>query len=87
MAERVTEQLGTRPRTRYPWETWADGSTWLIKRGEDYAVADSVFQQMACQWGVRHGYVTSTKRHEDGVLVNFTPRPKKKLRPPKNLRK
>ena len=25
-----------RPPRRYPWNEWTDGSTWQIRRGEDY---------------------------------------------------
>jgi hypothetical protein len=40
MARRVNEFTRTEPPPRrYPWSEWCDGSTWEIRRGEDYDVS------------------------------------------------
>jgi hypothetical protein len=38
MAARRVDAFSEPPPRRYPWHEWADGSTWEIRRGEDYDV-------------------------------------------------
>lgn len=41
MAKRLTTFPGGKPESRrqYPWQDWADGSVWEIRRGDDYDVS------------------------------------------------
>lgn len=69
---------------RYPWTEWSDGGKWLIERGNDYKCSDRMFQVAARQYGRRNGYAVRTRKHVQGVVVQFMPLPppvkKKKLR-------
>jgi hypothetical protein len=66
-------------QARYPWDQWSDGSTWVLMRGEDYAVTDASMQSAAYMYARRKGWEVSTSRHEFGVSIQFRkPAPRKK---------
>lgn len=80
MAQQMDDEFPLKKRGKYDWDNWADGTTWLIERGKDYSVSDSAFQAAAYQAARRRGLELRTAVHGDGVVVEFSPRPKKKLR-------
>ncbi len=82
MAERMSGEIPPqRGRSKYPWHEWADGNLWLLKRGEDYVIADLTMQNTAHIHARNHGMKVVTRTHKDGVLVQFsTPDQKKTLK-------
>ncbi len=58
---------GARPK--YPWDEWLDGKTWLIKRGEDYAVPSTSMTAMIRMTARRKGgWVTTIANYGDSIV-------------------
>jgi hypothetical protein len=62
---------------RYPWDEWTDGSTWQIRRGEDYDVATENMR-VNLHMRARHlpGKVKTTKfvdAASEGLIFQFLP--------------
>lgn len=64
-----------RGRRVYPWETWADGKTWLLERGDDYIVSDGAVRAAAYSWAKHNGMECQTALVDEGIVVKFTPMP------------
>ena len=60
----------------YPWETWANGRWWQLKRGktEDFDIKPANFKVTAKAWAKRNGYVADVRLTQDGqgVVLRFT---------------
>ena len=76
MAERIPDlDLRTQPRyefQKYPWNDWADGSTWKLTLGEDFTVDREKFRRSVHAQAERHGMRAITR--SDGpkhLLVQF----------------
>lgn len=71
---------------KYPWEQWQDGKVWQLVRGEDYTLPDLTMQKCIQTRAARVGMKANTSRNEEGLVIQFHPRPKpdwKKIRPRK----
>lgn len=44
-----------RPRTRYPWHEWADGTQWQIYKNEDYRIPTANMQVSLHGYAKAHG--------------------------------
>lgn len=76
MATKTDIQLDLRTglsdgRRIYPWETWADGATWLLKLGVDYHCTTSSMRTGAKLWARRHGYRVATRIADGGFYLRF----------------
>ncbi len=66
MARRVAKRLEPRKtRTYYPWDQWADGSTWELTRGVDFAVETEIMRVIVLSYARRHGMRATTNRGRD----------------------
>lgn len=89
MAKKVEGDPTPRGRqTKYPWHLWADGGTWQLVRGEDYAVSDESMRRAVHGRAVRMGITATTSIEDEGLMVKFNlPRTTKKRWVSKKLRK
>lgn len=61
-------------KAKYPWDQWADGSAWLLKRGEDYTVTDRAIRVTAAANARKRNLRVRTAMTEEGVVIQFLPR-------------
>lgn len=80
MAERMETDLAPKPsrRNRYPWAEWLDGSTWLLKSGEDFTVAAETMRVMVYQNAKKRDLKAATELvgpvgAEDLIIRAYTP--------------
>jgi len=79
MATKVDVPVNRRVQTKYRWTEWADGSVWLLKRGEDYTVTDAVMRACIHGYAGRHNLKAHTGKCPEGMRVQFVlPAPKKR---------
>jgi hypothetical protein len=72
MGERIDIDM-TRPR-KYPWDKWADGSTWRIQRGIDYEIPSASMAAQIRSHALRNEMrvMTSMPHEIDGVQFQFS---------------
>lgn len=59
--------------SRYPWDSWLDGSPWELSPGEDFKVTTKSFRSAAAQAArIRNGGIRTAlvKRDKDGEPVD-----------------
>lgn len=54
---------------KYPWDTWLDGSIWMIKRGEDFDLEDMVMDRSLRNGAYKRKCKLTMKHPEPGVIV------------------
>lgn len=69
MARRLDEFPNQRRRSKYPWDRWFDGSTWLLRRGEDFETSAASMRATAFRAAAAGGKQlrTSITKEEDGT--------------------
>lgn len=66
MAELLDETLEPRRggrRSKYPWDEWLDGRTWLLKHGADFTVSTETMRVMLYQNATKRGVKVTTELH------------------------
>ncbi len=75
MAEKIAEfPVAQRRATRkYPWEEWADGAAWKLRRGEDFDSKPDQFRNRLYATAAKRqmGVYTSKDVDDDGVEVLY----------------
>jgi len=57
----------------YPWDEWANGSVWQVKRGEDFHVSPGTFRGNVAVTARRRGLRAVTSINGDVVTFQFLP--------------
>lgn len=89
MADRVEgHTFVRRPRTRYPWTEWTDGSQWKIVQGKDYQIKTANMQVSLHGYAKAHNLtvrsnsfkerITDPETHwivnQEGLVFQFGPK-------------
>lgn len=82
MAKRIKDIVfpgrGRRPGTgtpisRYPWDTWFDGTTWKVEGGVDFTSTPANFRQTVYQRARVEDMFVETAIQGDDVLIRAVP--------------
>jgi hypothetical protein len=57
--------------TKYPWQQWANGEVWEVKRGEDFDISPSNFAQRVYQQAYSRGAKANVNINEDTVTFQI----------------
>lgn len=75
MAEKVDDfDWGTTRNGRaskYPWDEWSDGNTYLAKEGKDYTCKTISFRDILREHSRREHIRVRTRAHTEGVIFQF----------------
>lgn len=72
MAKKIEGPIPGTPAIRgYDWNTWSDGSTWLLEQGIDYSIDSERMRQRAHAWAYNHGMKVQTRVAENKIWVRF----------------
>lgn len=75
MAQRIEAISPTPSRhSKYPWEEWADGGVWLLRRGEDFDCLARNMRAQAAVYAYRNNLTLTSHVHEDELEVQFLTR-------------
>ena len=81
MAEQVPEFQKLREiqahRSKYPYEKWLDGTSWLLYAGEDFTCAAVSIVSSANKWASRRGFSIQSSISEDQMVVSLQAVPKR----------
>ena len=56
---------------KYPWKDWSDGSTWLAKKGEDFKIKISSFDQSLRNKASTLGMKVRVNKDGNSVIFQF----------------
>jgi hypothetical protein len=55
----------------YPWDQWADGSMWHLRRDTDYKISTKAFRDVCYVHARRNGLKVHTRETDHGLVVTF----------------
>jgi hypothetical protein len=58
---------------KYPWDEWADGAWWEVKRGEDFDTKPSSFRSILGNRAAHTGQRVTVRVRGDVVIFQFRP--------------
>lgn len=81
--EKFPDDKAPQAQRRYPWDEWADGSPWEIRRGDDYPIATENMRvnlhMKADQLGGRVRTKKVTDEEGEGLVFQFLPSEEEEL--------
>lgn len=66
---RKTGRIG-RPE-KYPWDSWADGTWWIVSKGSDFKTSVESFRRLLHAVAERRGLAVEYERDGDKISFRF----------------